>query len=405
MNNTKIVLGLVLSGFIFTSCSKDDDINIIPSTNTDSFAIPTSYTFERNGTTTVDYNGQTSRLLMLQEIGNYIKSAGTNATTASATVLKDMYANTNSQYSSADLNSSGKQLKDKTAASRDYFVNLGGGGSTLEQSNVRSFFESQFDDAETASNGGEASEGIAGSYLDGSSTRLFAANGLEPQQVVLKGLMGACFMDQIVNNYLSTAVLDEGTNRDDNTNKVLVSGENYTNMEHKWDEAYGYIYGAGGGKYWDSYINQVDADADFGTLKEDIELAFRKGRAAIVANNYVVRDQQLNIIKEKLALVPAVRAVYYLKDGKSKLITDNGKKAFHALSEAYGFIISLRYTQNPNTGLPYMSKTEVDNALADLMAGTNGLYDVDYLNANLDTIATSIATKFGFTVAEAETIN
>jgi hypothetical protein len=31
----------------------------------------------------------------------------------------------------------------------------------------------------------------------------FAANGLEPQQVLLKGMMGACFMDQIVNNYLS----------------------------------------------------------------------------------------------------------------------------------------------------------------------------------------------------------
>lgn len=399
MNRIKIALGLTLSGFILTSCSNDDD------SNTNSFAIPTTYTFERNGSTTVDFSGQTNRLLMLQEIGNYIKDAGTNSTTASASVLKDMFANANSQFSDIALNSSGKQLKDKTAASRDYFVNLGGGGSTSESISVKGFFESQFDDAEVASNGGNASEGVSGKYLDGSSTRLFAADGLEPQQVVLKGLMGACFMDQIVNNYLSTAVLDEGTNRDDNTNKVLVSGKNYTNMEHKWDEAYGYIYGAGGGKYWDSYINQVDADADFGTIKEDIELAFRKGRAAIVANNYTVRDQQVVIIKAKLALVPAVRAVYYLKEGKSKLLTDNGKKAFHALSEAYGFIMSLRYTQNPSTGLPYMSKTEVDNVLADLMAGTNGLYDVDYLNANLDTIAATIADKFGFTVAQAEIVN
>jgi hypothetical protein len=38
---------------------------------------------------------------------------------------------------------------------------------------------------------------------------LFAANGLEPQQVLLKGMMGAC-MDQIVNNYLSKNKLDEG---------------------------------------------------------------------------------------------------------------------------------------------------------------------------------------------------
>ena len=39
--------------------------------------------------------------------------------------------------------------------------------------------------------------------------------------------------------------------------------------------------------------------------------------------------------------------------------------------------------------------------LADLMKGTNGLYDVDYLNTALDVIATKIATRFGFTVEQA----
>jgi hypothetical protein len=29
--------------------------------------------------------------------------------------------------------------------------------------------------------------GTAGAYLDGTSKRLFAANGLEPQQILLKG--------------------------------------------------------------------------------------------------------------------------------------------------------------------------------------------------------------------------
>jgi hypothetical protein len=33
--------------------------------------------------------------------------------------------------------------------------------------------------------------------------------------------MGACFMDQIVNNYLSKNKLDEGTNKINNTNKVF----------------------------------------------------------------------------------------------------------------------------------------------------------------------------------------
>jgi hypothetical protein len=44
-----------------------------------------------------------------------------------------------------------------------------------------------------------------------------------------------------------------------------------------------------------SYIDQVNADVDFNTLKADIDLAFRTGRAAIVANDYVTRDAQIDI--------------------------------------------------------------------------------------------------------------
>ncbi|MVO09373.1 DUF4856 domain-containing protein [Flavobacterium sp. TP390] len=387
-------------GIGLVSCSSDDN-----GSTTDSLNVPETYEFNRNNQSTVDFSGQSNRLLMLTEIGNYIKNQGVAGNVVDVTVLNNMYANENNPFSTTEMNTSGKELKDKTAASRDYFVNLGGGGSNLEQAEVRAFFESQFSDANAASQGNNAAANVAGKYQDGTSIRLFAANGLEPQQVLLKGLMGACFMDQIVNNYLSTAVLDEANNKINNSNKLLESGKNYTKMEHLWDEAYGYIYGADGGKFWDSYINQVNADVDFNTVKAEIELAFRKGRAAIVANNYTVRDEQIAIIKTKLALVPAVRAVFYLKEGKAKLITDNGAKAFHALSEAYGFIMALRYTNNPSTNAPYFSKTEVNAILSDLTAGTNGLWDVDYLNTKLDELATTIATRFNFTVAQAEIVN
>ncbi|MBF03992.1 MAG: DUF4856 domain-containing protein [Flavobacterium sp.] len=395
---SKIVLSFLCIGLL--SCSSDDN-----GSTTDSVTVPETYEFNRNNQTTVDFSGQSNRILMLTEMGNYIKNQGVAGNQVDVTVLSNMYANENNPFSTTEMNTSGKELKDKTAASKDYFVYFGGGGSTLEQAEVRTFFESQFTDANAASQGNNASANVAGKYQDGTSIRLFAANGLEPQQVLLKGLMGACFMDQIVNNYLSTTVLDEANNKINNSNKVLESGKNYTKMEHLWDEAYGYIYGAGGGKFWDSYINQVNADADFNTVKAEIELAFRKGRAAIVANNYTVRDEQIAIIKAKLALVPAVRAVFYLKEGKAKLITDNGAKAFHALSEAYGFIMALRYTNNPSTNAPYFSKAEVDSILSDLTAGTNGLWDVDYLNTKLDELATTIATRFSFTVAQAEIVN
>jgi len=408
MKKTIILFGLSIISLAVTSCSDDNDDSIAGF----NYETPSTYTFDRNATSTVDYSGQTIRLQMLDEMGDYIKTAAKNGTVADEDVLSEMYENTNSHFSTNALNTSGNQLKDKTAASKDYFSLLHGGGSTAEQNSVRTFFEDQFTNAQSASQGNDASAGVAGAYLDGSSTRLFAANGLEPQQILLKGLMGATLLDQICNNYLSINKLDAATNRENNTNKVLEANKNYTTMEHNWDEAYGYIYGSDDltatpnvFKYWSSYINQVNADSDFNTLKADIDLAFRKGRAAIVANDYVTRDAQIAIIKTKLALVPAVRSVFYLQEGKAKLSVDKGAKAFHALSEAYGFIMSLRYTNKPGTNNPYFSKAEVDAMLASLTSGTNGLWDIDTLSPKLDVISEQIATRFNFTVAQAATVN
>lgn len=403
MKYSKLIFSaLSIVSLSIVSCSSDDSPT---GEETPNYSVPATYTFERNSTTTVDFSGQSSRLLMLEEMGNVIKTAATDGTQASSSVLTNMYSNTNNAFSSTVLNTSGKQLKDKTAASKDYFELYLGGGTTTEKLSVQAFFETQLTLAQQASLGTSAAAGVAGAYLDGTSKRLFAANGLEPQQVLLKGMMGASFMDQVVNNYLSKNKLDEGTNKINNSNKIVETGKSYTTMEHNWDEAYGYIYGVDGTKFWASYISQVNADVDFNTLTADIDLAFRKGRAAIVANDYTTRDAQIDIIKAKLAMVPAVRAVYYLQEGKGKLVTDKGAKSFHALSEAYGFIISLRYTNNPATNSPYFTKSEVDAMLANMVSGTNGLWDIDTLGAKLDAISLQIATKFGFTVTQAATVN
>jgi hypothetical protein len=295
-------------------------------------------------------------------------------------------------------------LSDKTAASIDYFTaNLG------EKNDVIEAFKKQLKEAELTTNANvEASVGLPGYYMDGSKKRYFSANGLEPQQVFLKGMMGACLLDQTLNTYLSLTKLDGGLTKQNNTNRILTPEKNYTDMEHFWDEAYGYIFGVDNVnvtpavyKYWSSYINQVDVDPDFSNVKENILNAFIKGRAAITNKDYTTRDAQIAIIKKEMSKVVAVRAVYYMNEGKSKLATNNGKGAFHALSEGYGFIWSLRFTQNPDTKLPYFSKDEVKSLLDRLMGGTNGLYAVDYLNTELDKIAQDIATRFGFTVAQA----
>jgi hypothetical protein len=398
--------GAVLLGMtILTSCSNDDNGD-----STVKYEVPTTYTFERGGATTVDFSGQTARLKMLDAMGAAYTTAAADGTILDELQLQNMFSNTGNPFVTSELNDSGKNLKSKTAASNDYFTLFLGGGSTSEKIAVQSFFESQFTTGMQASQGNAASAGVAGSYLDGSKMRLFAANGLEPQQVLLKGLMGAVMMDQISNHYLSVNTLDNASLRIENTNKVLAENANFTTMEHYWDEAYGYVYGAddvANNKlaYWSSYIEQVNADADFNTVSAEINTAFRKGRAAIEANDYLVRDQQIAIIQKNLALVAAVRSVYYLQEGKAKLVTDNGAKAFHALSEGYGFMMALRYTRQPGTENSYFSKQEVDTMLATLLSGPNGLWDIDNLSPKLDAIAAQIASRFGFSVEQASTVN
>lgn len=393
----KVFLGLAISSII-VSCKKDDTTPT--TTDTTSYTVPSTYLFnDKESKSTVDYSGQKTRLVMLEQIGALM--GGT--TPVSESTLLEMFDG--SGFSADSLNNSGKRLSDKTAASVDYFTaNIG------EQTAVIAEFKKWLKEAEITTNANvEATEGVAGYYMDGSKKRYFSANGLEPQQVFLKGMMGACLMDQILNNYLSTSKLDAGTNKTNNSNRVFESGKNYTTMEHAWDEAYGYIFANDNltaspavYKYWSSYINQVNADPNFNTLKDNVVKAFIKGRAAISNKDYTTRDAQIAIIKKELSKVPAVRAVYYLSnEAKAKLTTGTAKTAFHALSEGYGFIMALRYTQNPDTKLPYFTKSEVDAMLQDLLKGTNGLYDADYLLTVLDTISEKIATRFGFTVEQA----
>ena len=67
--------------------------------------------------------------------------------------------------------------------------------------------------------------------------------------------------------------------------------------------------------------------------------------------------------------------------------------------------MSLRYTNKPRTNNPYFTKAEIDAMLVSMTNGTNGFWAVDTLGAKLDAISSQIATKFGFTVSQAATVN
>jgi len=408
--NRLILTTAIFGSLFFTSCSSDDD----NTTTVDPIEVvaPATYTFERDNNSTVSFDGQTTRILMATEILSKFTDFD-NATQAS---LESMFAHVEgaNDFDNADLNSSNKNVRSKVAASQDYFsVN------TTESASIKSdfdgFISSQVN--EVFPNRNElAQPGIAGQIADGTRTRYVNAQGLEYNQAFAKGLLGALMTDQILNNYLSTAVLDEADKRMNNDADVTEVNSAFTTMEHNWDEAYGYVYGLSvnpaipnatigdDDKFLNEYIGRVNEDADFNTIAKDIFDSFKLGRAAIVAKNYEVRDAQAAIIRQKISEVIAIRGIYYLQGAKGKIESGDKTGAFHDLSEAYGFVYSLRFTRKPDTTNPYLSESEVDALTAQLLNdGANGFWTLT--PATIDAVSESIAAKFNFSVSQAASLD
>ena len=384
------------------SCGEDD-------VQQTTVTAPAEYQFDRNGASTVSFSGQTTRIQMAQELVSAMSDFD-----QSAESLNEMYANMDAAgndvapFSQDELNISTKSVRSKVAASHVLFNTNAVEGSAIK-AQLSTWLDAQINEVGVNENV-LAEAGVAGQIADGTSTRYISAKGLEYNQAVAKSLIGGLMLDQIVNNYLSATVLDDGDNRAQNDNGITEEAQSYTTMEHKWDEAYGYLFGTAdatdilgtigaGDSFLNKYLGRVNGDDDFSTIAEDIYNAFKLGRAAIVAKDYQLRDEQANILKGLLSQVVGVRAVYYLQQSKLQLDSNKGG-AFHGLSEGFGFVYSLRFARAANSTDALFSREEVDGFISTLMGdGANGFWDIT--PATLDQVSADIASKFDFTLAEA----
>ena len=392
-------------GLFFASCAKEDiEYEIIevevPVVQTEvqtvevpviqtvavTVEIPYSYEFARAGKSTVSFSGQTARLNMADEL-----YAALNTNTFTKAQMLEMF-NDGTGFAGEGLNTSGKKMGNKTAA------------SPLASATVKPQFDAMI--ADFADNvipnwATDAANGQAGVLTDATRTIHVNAKGHEIDQTFIKGIIGAMTLDQIVNNYITPYQLDSGTRIADNTNKTLKSGKDYTDMEHKWDEGFGYLYGqeadptrldlgvspTGNGTTLNKYFKKVNASSHPGMAVQVFD-AFRRGRAYIVANQYDKRDEQAKIIKKELSKLIAQKAVDYINGYISKIANGNTADAFHALSEGYGFVMSLQFT-NDGTDTPYFSNSEVNAFLASM----DNFWTVE--NSTLESIRDQISSKAG----------
>lgn len=347
-----------------------ETITVVETVTINNILPPDAYSFTREGVSTVYYTGQSARLEMAQEI-----SSALNNETFTADEIDSMF-NLGIGFSNTDLDASGKKIGNKTAAY----------GSATIKPIFDNWITEVVSDVFPAWNS-DATAGVPGQITDAGGGRTARVNGkgLEINQAFTKSLIGAHALDQIVNGYLDKSAKLDAVEADNDADVFHYtspgsSEENVTKMEHYWDEGFGYLYGLdnqtypelGKGVLLNKYLSKVDATDERGIAKVIYD-AFSLGRAAIVNKDYELRDAQAAIIKSNLSKVIGYKAAYYMRSGADYLTAGTYADAFHALSEGYGFILSLQFTKNEN-GVPYMTKDEVDTLLNSLMEG-NGFWD------------------------------
>ncbi|NBC06704.1 MAG: DUF4856 domain-containing protein [Bacteroidetes bacterium] len=328
------------SSLLLWSCDNDDDA---------SYDIPDTYDFEN-----VSYSGQVQRLQMLLEMKNYLGSANTMGTTLDANRLKAMYANDAANANWQGSYDASKQLKSKTFEQ--------------EQAAFEALMDAIAQYSQSTVAGTEGTAGVVVSN-DGAKQYLLNENGVEYAQLIEKGLMGACFYYQALSVYFG----DDRMNVD---NETVVPGEG-TDMEHHWDEAFGY-YGVptdfplnkDGTAFWGVYSDRRDPVIN---CNQEMMEDFIRGRAAISNDDLDTRDEAIAEIRATWEKITATTAISYINTALENF--DDMAIRAHALSEAIAFTYAIQF--NPEKSL---SNAEVAAVLENI-AGS-----AEFMEMNLYTI-------------------
>ncbi|HPM30920.1 MAG TPA: DUF4856 domain-containing protein [Chryseolinea sp.] len=384
--NRNSLFTLLASFSILAACSDDDSpTGLRPKMEYTSLNDEKAYSvqfLDVTGLTTVDSTEGNTYHKMFQA-HNYYSSSSTSANAEiDAVKLNNLFSNSGNPFvdiststisvNGATLNASGLNLRDITASS------LTDGSDVIEK--IESHFDKLADASLSIGEVAEAGQaGKLGNYL-------VDERGIEHIQIIQKSLIGALELD-----YIGNVLLSEGLDAD---NSKVVTGKNYTALEHNWDVAYSLLT-----------LNPVylagSTDATRGTTEfglgaytweynkanyANMFAAFLKGRAAIVNNDKAELEKQALFIRTQFEIALAKAALGYLD--KWKTGTTDAARA-HAIGEGLGFIYSLRFAT-----VHTVDATFSDELMDDLIGSENGFWDLtaDKINAASD----AINDKFDF---------
>lgn len=233
-----------------------------------------------------------------------------------------------------------------------------------------------------------ASAGVTGfvGFGQGDDDRVFVTGlGLAPGEQYRGMLLGAIHLDRLLWVDLEEEMLRDSALIKAHENLVLLAGHNYTELEHRWDEAYG-------------FYTELEREVQSTTLSNlpgigtRIHDAFALGRRAITEYRYQEALAHLKTIRQLVSQVVARRAIEELYGRNTQAnLEEAPRQAFRFISRGVGFVYALQFTRRPS-GTPYLTQTEVTSLLAPLMQG-EGLWSTD-LSQKLETLTSHLQQVF-----------
>lgn len=407
-----------------------------------------TYSFVSSGSdeSSVSYSGQTARHILIAELNNYIASGlMTDLQNSTLTTREQVLAKLMSFYKTTDtdydlilgeqtltttttpgskqntlkaISSSTKDLSGKIAGNdatgqhKDWsteFVAFGAKGSASPEQLIEQLINDIADNAEVYLNGATRND-----PLNNEISQIYVSStGLDLKQLIQKILLGAVAFSQGTDDYLDSDIDGKGLRAD---NSELVDGKTYTNLEHQYDEGFGYFGAArdyldysdaeiaskGGRDDWQGYHDtNGDGEIDFlseynfghstNAAKRDLGTAdnaaatdftalamnaFLQGRKIITdANATALTEAQMTelLAQRDIAVANweksiAATAVHYINDVTADYDTwGSDSFSFSDLakhwSELKGFVISLQF--NPRSALTTETLIEVNTLIGD----------------------------------------
>ena len=257
MKNTKFLLIVPLALGI-TACSDDSDDD----NKNNELTVPTTYSFASvfvDGADSVAYDGQTMRHVLISDLTSRIKSLTESDSPGEVISAMDFFFRFDDgvggdlpySFTVRDANddpvslaqgpnyediSTGKNLVGKIAGrdpaliNGEFFGGTQGMDSNPTPEELADYFFAQLDAIATDDNTDQIDITGGSAFID---KPYISVTGLDYSQLIQKFLLGAVAFSQGVGDYLATDYSADNSDPRD--------GESYSDLQHLWDEAFGYF--------------------------------------------------------------------------------------------------------------------------------------------------------------------